>query len=842
MLETILQDNWKMKTCGTENEYPAVVPGSVYNDLLLNGLMEDPYYRDNEIKALALMEEDYQYRTVFSVDEAYFSMDEVLLCFEGLDTVADIYLNGEKLDSVCNMHREWQYPVLSLIRKDENELKIIFHSPTQYIKEMYEKDPVEGMADAMVGFPNIRKAHCMFGWDWGPRLPDAGIWRKVRLLGVKKAKFASFYVTQEHLEDRVKLRFQSKIRIAGDHREFKLEVNSPGDKKEVTSYNEIQNNGYTCSDSQYAVRVTVTSPEGIVIQKGVVNPEEIEIADPKIWWPNGYGEQPLYEIKAELLYEDVVCDVWEKKIGLRSITIHMEKDEFGEQFAHEVNGVKIFAMGADYIPEDNILARVNRERTRTLLEHCAQSHFNCIRIWGGGHYPEDYFFDICDELGIIVWQDFMFAGAVYHLTEDFEKNVAKEIVDNVRRLRHHASLGLWCGNNEMEMFMAVGEWGSGFAQKADYIKMYEYLFPQILEEEDPQTFYWKASPSSGGGFDNPNDETRGDAHYWDVWHGNKPFTEFRKFKFRYLSEFGFQSFPSIKTIESFTKEEDRNVFSYVMEKHQRHASANGRIMNYMEQTFLYPNDFDTLIYASQILQAEAIRYGVEHFRRHRGCCMGTIYWQLNDCWPVASWASIDYFGRWKALQYYAKRFFAPLMISCQEEGMLSLETNINKENFKVRKSIRLNVANETLKDCDVTVEWHLRNAASEILREEEVELMSIAQSATWLSEVDLEEADLFQDYVSYQLCQEGQVISEGTVLFCPPKYYQFRNPKLSARIEGDEIIVSASSYAKCVEVRNKEDNLLLSDNFFDMNAGEKRIKILKGNPEDIAVRSIYNIR
>ena len=842
MLETILQDNWKMKTCGTENEYPAVVPGSVYNDLLLNGLMEDPYYRDNEIKALALMDEDYQYRTVFSVDEVYFSMDEVLLCFEGLDTVADIYLNGVKLDSVCNMHREWQYPVLSLIRKDENELKVIFHSPTRYIKEMYEKDPVEGMADAMVGFPNIRKAHCMFGWDWGPRLPDAGIWRKVRLLGVKKAKFASFYVTQEHLENRVNLRFQSKIRIAGDDREFKLEDNKLGDKKEVTSYNEIQNYGYTCSDNQYAVRVTVTSPEGIVIKKEVVNPEEIEIDNPKIWWPNGYGEQPLYEIKAELLYGDVVCDVWEKKIGLRTMTIHIEKDEFGEQFAHKVNGVKIFAMGADYIPEDNILARVNRERTRTLLEHCAQSHFNCIRVWGGGHYPEDYFFDICDELGIIVWQDFMFAGAVYHLTKDFEKNVAKEIVDNVRRLRHHASLGLWCGNNEMEMFMSVGEWGSGFAQKADYIKMYEYLFPQILEEEDPQTFYWKASPSSGGGFDNPNDETRGDAHYWDVWHGNKPFTEFRKFNFRYLSEFGFQSFPSIKTIESFTKEEDRNVFSYVMEKHQRHASANGRIMNYMEQTFLYPNDFDTLIYASQILQAEAIRYGVEHFRRHRGCCMGTIYWQLNDCWPVASWASIDYYGRWKALQYYAKRFFAPLMISCQEEGMLSQETNINKENFKVRKSISLNVANETLEDCDVTVKWQLRNAAAKILREEEVKLMSTAQSATWLTEVDLEEADLFQDYVSYELYQESQVISEGTVLFCPPKYYKFRNPELSTRVEGDEIIVSASSYAKCIEIRNNEDNLLLSDNFFDMNAGEKRVKILKGKPEDIAVRSIYNIR
>lgn len=407
---------------------------------------------------------------------------------------------------------------------------------------------------------------------------------------------------------------------------------------------------------------------------------------------------------------------------------------------------------------------------------------------------EDYFYDLCDELGLVVWQDFMFACAVYHLTEEFEENICAEIVDNVRRLRHHASLGLWCGNNEMEQFVDEEQWGAKFTLKSDYVKMYEYLFPKILKKEDSQTFYWPASPSSGGGFDYPNDDTRGDVHYWDVWHGNKPFTEYRKFHFRYLSEFGFQSFPSMKTIETFTEPRDRNVFSYVMEKHQRNASANGKIMNYMEQMYLYPTNFDTLIYASQLLQAEAIRYGVEHFRRHRGRCMGTIYWQLNDCWPVASWASIDYYGRWKALHYYAKRFFAPLTISCEEEGLLSQTMNVNAESFPVKKSIRLNVANETMEGHEVTVKWQLRNPKAEVLREDERELHVESLSATWLEKVDfgatkLGEAELYETYVSYQLYENDEMISEGTVLFCPPKHFRFEDPELSICVEYDEIVV-----------------------------------------------------
>lgn len=522
--------------------------------------------------------------------------------------------------------------------------------------------------------------------------------------------------------------------------------------------------------------------------------------------------------------------------------MHREKDEYGESFCHEVNGVRIFAMGADYIPEDNILPRMNRERTYHLLQQAKEAHHNCIRVWGGGFYPNDYFYDACDELGLIVWQDFMFACAVYKLTEEFEENITAEFIDNVKRIRNHACLGLWCGNNEMEQFMFQDVWVNKPVQKSDYIKMYEYIIPKVLKKYDPETFYWPASPSSGGAFDDPNDENRGDVHYWDVWHGNKPITEYRKFYFRYVSEFGFQSFPGLKTCETFTEPEDRNIFSYVMEKHQRNSSANGKIMNYMEQTFLYPTDFETVLYASQLLQAEAIRYGVEHFRRNRGRCMGAVVWQLNDCWPVASWSSIDYYGRWKALHYYEKRFFAPILISCAEEGILTQDTNPNAEPYEVKKSIHLNIANETMRDERVLVKWALRSADADIIREGQEWLEVPALSSVWLDKENMADAKLYEHYVSYGCYKDGELISEGTVLFVPPKQFHFQDPKLRVTAKGDEILVTAEKYARSVEILNSDDTLLLCDNYFDMNAGEKRIHILKGKPEGLKVRSVYDIR
>jgi beta-mannosidase len=655
----------------------------------------------------------------------------------------------------------------------------------------------------------------MFGWDWGPRLPDAGIWRDIMLVAFDTARIDNVYVTQKHRKGAVDLGIKVEWDTGGEAPKDPLEWN-----------------------------VTITSPQGDSKTYGG-SPEKIRVDNPELWWPRSYGPQPLYTIKVKLFYRGRELDSWERRYGLRTMTMCIRKDKWGESFAHEVNGVEIFAMGADYIPEDNILSRVTEKRTRRLLEQCAAANFNALRVWGGGYYPDDSFFDICDELGLVVWLDFMFACAVYELSDEFEKNIRAELADNIKRIRHHACLGLWCGNNEMEMFVDQMHWVSSLKQKADYIKMYEYIFPRILKDLDPQTFYWPASPSSGGSFDKPNDPNRGDVHYWEVWHGNKPFSDYRNYYFRYASEFGFQSFPLLKTVESFTLPEDRNVFSYVMERHQRNNSANGKIMNYLYQTFLYPRDFGTLLYASQLLQAEAIKYGVEHFRRNRGRCMGAIYWQLNDIWPVASWASIDYFLRWKALHYYARRFFQPLMISCHEEGLLTQNPNANHQpriKAAIEKSFRLSVANETMEDRKLTVKWEIRNSRAGVLKEKSLAVTVPALTSVWLDKVDVPDIEINDQYLSYHLLDGGKIISGGTVIFSLPKFFRWVNPELSCKVEGDTITVKADSYARSVEILNRKEDLVLSDNYFDMNGGTKTVKILSGKPAGIRLRSVYDIR
>ena len=815
MITAEIHSGWQMRQAGWEEFLPASVPGSVYHDLMQNGKMDDPFWRDNFPKALKRMDHDYEYKTEFAADKALLKSDAVLLRFEGIDTVADVFLNGEKLGRTENMHRTFEFEVKDLLKEEGNELRVLLHSPTRFIKEEYKHNVADGSEEAMVGFANLRKTHCMFGWDWGPRLPDAGLWRPVKLLGIEKARVDSVYVTQKHEDGKVTLHFDVDADV----------------------YDREALMGYT---------VLITDPDGKeTLCKG--SPEEIVIERPQLWWPNGFGAQPLYTVEVRLYAGGKQVDAWKKRIGLRTLTMHIEKDAYGESFAHEVNGVQVFAMGADYIPEDSIFPRINEARTRELLRQCKEAHFNTIRVWGGGYYPDDWFYDACDEMGLMVWQDFLFACAVYNLTDEFEDNIRAEFADNIKRLRHHASLTLWCGNNEMEMFVERGLWVKTPIQKSDYVKMYEYILPKVLKELDPQTFYWPASPSSGGGFDDPNGFDRGDVHYWDVWHGNVPFTDYRRYYFRYLSEFGFQSFPSVETVKTFALPEDCNPFSYVMEKHQRNNAANGKIMNYLYQTYLYPTSFDAFVYASQLLQADAIRYGVEHFRRNRGRCMGAIYWQLNDCWPVISWASIDYCGRWKALHYAAKRFFRPLTLSCAEEGLLTQDPNINFERYEyeenaLKKGMRLCVENETMLSHTVEVTWQLRRADASVIRQGRETVTVEPLSSKWLEYEDFADADTFGDYIAYQMTENGAPAASGTALFCAPKHFRFADPQLALRVEGDEIVVTAAAYARSVQILNADDTLKLSDNFFDMNAGETRVRILSGQPSGLRVRSVYDIR
>lgn len=806
---------WRMREADSETWHSAHVPGSVYADLMADGTMPDPFWRENELDAFERMKKDYVYQRAFTVTEAQLAHAHVELVCEGLDTLAHVSLNGREIAFADNMHITWVWNVKEQLHAGENTLEIRFDSPILYCAKKAEEAPGWESSDATPGFRHLRKAHCMFGWDWGPRLPDAGIWRPIFLRTWDTARLENALMLQAHHDGVVDVTIRPEI----------------------------------AGESAWSAEITAPDGEVIIIPETTAAEQVITIEHPQLWWPNGLGKQPLYRVTVRLATGDT--RVW--RIGLRTMTVSREKDEWGEEFCHVVNGMKVFAMGADYIPEDSILARVTPERTRRLLEDCKAANFNAIRVWGGGYYPDDAFYDICDELGLLVWQDLMYACAFYDLTPDFERSIRVETHQNVARLRHHASLALICGNNEMEMFMAgansalinhrTWEFVPTYPHHiTDYVKMFEYILPAIVKETAPQTYWWPASPSSGGNFDAPNDENRGDNHYWDVWHGEKPFTEYRKFFFRYASEFGFQSFPCLKSVEQFTLPDDRNIFSRVMERHQRNQAANGKILSYLSQTFRYPNSFDDLLYASQLMQAEAIRYGVEHWRRNRGRCMGAIIWQLNDIWPVASWASIDYYGRWKALHYAAKRFFAPVMISAEEEGELSQNPKINEYHpAPLEKSFRLNVCNETLRDVTGEVVWALRTPDGAIVRQNQQTLTIPAMSAKWLDKVDCADASLTGHYISFAFVVDNVAVSEGTCIFCAPKHFEFVDPRLTVETRGDTLLVTSHAYAKQVWLESEDADLLLDDNAFDMNPGTKVVRVVRGTAEKVRGRSVWDL-
>lgn len=806
---------WRMREADSQTWHSAHVPGSVYADLMADGTMPDPFWRENELDAFERMKKDYVYQRAFTVTEAQLAHAHVELVCEGLDTLAHVSLNGREIAFADNMHITWVWDVKEQLHAGENTLEIRFDSPILYCAKKAEEAPGWESSDATPGFRHLRKAHCMFGWDWGPRLPDAGIWRPIFLRTWDTARLENVLMLQAHHDGVVDVTIRPEI----------------------------------AGESAWSAEITAPDGEVIIIPETTAAEQVIAIQNPQLWWPNGLGKQPLYRVTVRLATGDT--RMW--RIGLRTMTVSREKDEWGEEFCHVVNGMKVFAMGADYIPEDNILARVTPERTRRLLEDCKAANFNAIRVWGGGYYPDDAFYDICDELGLMVWQDLMYACAFYDLTPDFERSIRVETHQNVARLRHHASLALICGNNEMEMFMAgansalinhrTWEFVPTYPHHiTDYVKMFEYILPAIVKETAPQTYWWPASPSSGGNFDAPNDENRGDNHYWDVWHGEKPFTEYRKFFFRYASEFGFQSFPCLKSVKQFTLPDDRNIFSRVMERHQRNQAANGKILSYLSQTFRYPNSFDDLLYASQLMQAEAIRYGVEHWRRNRGRCMGAIIWQLNDIWPVASWASIDYYGRWKALHYVAKRFFAPVMISAEEEGELSQNPKINEYHpAPLEKSFRLNVCNETLRDVTGEVVWALRTPDGAIVRQNQQTLTIPAMSAKWLDKVDCADASLTGHYVSFAFVVDDVALSEGTCIFCAPKHFEFVDPRLTVETRGDTLVVTSHAYAKQVWLESEDADLLLDDNAFDMNPGTKVVRVLRGSAEKVRGRSVWDL-
>ena len=777
------------------------IPGTVLSGLLAAGKIKDPFYRTNEDATRALFWKDYVFTRTFDVDEELLAQQHIVLVCEGLDTLAEISINGTFLAKTDNMHRTWKFQAKKLLHPGKNEIQIVFRSVLRFIEDYpYEAHKKINYipCGSMKGNQLLRKAHSMFGWDWGPQTIDAGIFRDIYLQGYSHARIEDIRIHQQHAKN---VSVQTSITLS---------ESVPGQKLCV----ELSEDG---ADKPLQTKLCKTNADGVAAVDFVIE-------NPKLWWPNDYGDQPLYIVRTTLLDEDgTSLESITRRIGLRTLTISQEKDEWGNEFAFCVNGVKIFTRGGNYIPDDCLYTRITEKKLDYILESCRRAHFNCVRVWGGGYYPSDAFYDLCDEKGLIVWQDLMYACNVYDVTDAFAENCRQETYDNVRRLRHHASLGLWCGNNEIES--AWDHWGDFQKEtpylRADYIRLFEEVLPKAVQEADGETFYWHSSPSSGGCFDNPDDANRGDTHYWDVWHGQKPFTDYRKYFFRFCSEFGFQSFPCAKTVNSFTLEDDRNIFSRVMESHQKNNAANGKMLYYLSENLRYPKDLTHLLYASQVLQGMAIKYGVDHWRRNRGRCMGTLYWQINDDWPAPSWSSIDYFGRWKALHYMAQKFYAPHAVSMTLEDHRCL----------------VYFSNESFETTEYSLTLSIRDLSGNVLGTYETKGNSPAFSAIETAVVDIcswedQKDDVFLEAVIHT---KDQKVLKDVETLVPYKYLNLKNPVISTEAEetNDAFILHISSdcFAPFVALDFDDADVIFSDNFFHLT--DKTVQDIIVKKEDI---------
>jgi beta-mannosidase len=779
---------WEFRQTGAQEWLPANVPGGVHTDLLALGRIPDPFVGDNEKRVQWVAEADWEYRYQFSATPEFLSQPHIRLVCDGLDTLATVSLNGRELGRAVNMFRQYRWDVKPLLTAGENDLRIAFDSPVRFAAAQQALRPMPGVSQAIPGGPYLRKAPCQFGWDWGPQLPPIGVWKDIRLEGYQGAHITEVRLSQQHAEGQVTV----EALVA------------------VQSWDEAPRSAV----------LRLVAPDGQVFEtSGAVTPGnesrlKVRIADPQIWWPNGYGTQPLYQASVELHQSDILLERREYQLGLRTIELRQQPDEWGCSFTFVVNGVPVFAKGSNWIPADSFPTRITDKYLEGLIRSAAETHQNMLRVWGGGFYEEERFYDLCDRYGILVWQEFIFSCSIYPLdAPDFLENIRVEVVENVRRLRHRTSLALWCGNNEMEQGWVDWGWKGPELQdmKAAYDAFFHHTLPEWCLAEDPDHSYWPSSPSSDTPFDNPNGQIQGDAHYWDVWHGRKPFTAYRDQYPRFMSEFGFQALPPLATIRTYADEADWNMTSYIMEMHQKNASGNSLMVGQMLDTFRLPKDFDALVYLSMALQAEGIRYGVEHWRRYPDRVAGILYWQLNDCWPVASWSSLDYFGRWKALHYAARRFYAPLMLSIEDKPP--------------KQAVYL--SNDFLEAWDGTVRWSLETLAGEVLTSGQAPAHVAPQAATKVCELD------FSDRISddnlrtlvfvADLWQGDRFVSRQTAGFAPIKHLSLTDPTITVNLrdESGQLIIelTSRSLALLVEISLTDAEVVFSDNYFNLPAG-----------------------
>lgn len=782
-----LNGQWSFTQANMDSWKPAEVPGSVHLDLMDAGLIPDPFVGANEDVVQWVVTKKWDYKKTFTPTAEILNQDHIYLHFDGIDTIAEVYLNETLLGSTENMFCTYEYEVKELLNEGENTIFVKFASLTDTISQIFEEKKIPDTSPMGIeGGQYIRKAPCQFGWDWGPALPPVGLWKDVTLIGVSHPRFSDIHLTQNHGE---------AVTVSAA-----ISFDSPVDKK-------------------LTVSMVITDPDGMqTVMEDLADcgmTLEALIEEPQLWYPFGYGDQPLYLVEFTLKDDTTVLDTKTYQLGLRTIELDQSPDEWGKSFTFVVNGIRIYAKGSNWIPADSFPTRLTRARMEQWIRDAVASNHNMLRVWGGGLYESEDFYDLCDEYGILVWQDFLFACKIYPMDDKaYIENVRQEVIENVRRIRHRASLALWCGNNEMEWGWQAWTWDRPESAhlKSAYDIFFHHLLPTWLEELDPNTQYWPSSPSSDQPFADPNGQAVGDAHYWDVWHGGKPFTSYRDQYPRFMSEFGFQAFPTLETINQYAEKEDQNLTSYVMELHQKNNSGNRLIINQMTAWYKIPTSFEKLMYASHILQAEGIRYGVEHWRRNKNRVSGILYWQFNDCWPVASWASVDYFGRWKALHYAAKKFYAPILMSVFDED----------------QHMGIWLTSDSLEDFTGKIKWQLVSVTGDVKKSgtNTVGISSQASEEILTLDVELTDEEKFYTVFIVELWSEGQLLTTQTVTFVPDKHVKYADPKLSPSIAivgtTATISISAKNLARYVEVKLTGVDTVYSDNYFDIPAGNSR--------------------
>jgi len=780
-----LNGKWHLTNENKDICVVAQVPGCVHTDLLSAKIIKDPFYRDNEFTEMWVCYEDWTYSKSFEVTDDILENKKVMLQCDGLDTIASIYINKKFVAETMNMHRRYAFDVKDFLSVGDNEITIVFKSVAKYAEPL--SDVGTGRSPGYFSLPGserVRKAMYQWGWDWGPKIPTAGIWRNICIKAYNEAKIDDVIISQEHVEGKVKLDFEVKVE------------------------------NFTDKNVNYEIDIIDPNGDSIATLKGEVldvAKNTFTVDNPKLWYPAGFGEHPMYAIVTKTSDSEIV-----KSIGLRKLEVVQDKDQWGRTFYFRVNGIPIFAKGGDYIPCDQFPTRVTKEHYAMILDQTIEANMNSIRIWGGGIYEYDVFYDLCDERGILIWQDFMYACAHYPMDDPkLVEEYRLEAIDNVKRLRHHPSIAVWCGNNEMEWFFETGwptyDKGSNQEWKDEFEKLFYHIIKDVVTTEDSARTYVPASPFSEVIFEDVNGEGSGDAHYWEVWHGRKPFTEYRKYFFRFMSEFGFESLPSMETLKEIAIPEDLNIFSRIMECHQKNLAGNELIMYYLAKNYRLPKDFRNLIYISQILHADAMRYGVEHWRRNRNDfrCMGTLYWQLNDCWQVSSWASLEYSGRWKALHYVAKEFFKPIALSIEET-----ETNAT-----------IHLTNDTVKDFTGKVKYTISDVSGNIMLEKEIDASVKALSSNPVVTVDVSE--YIQGSNKYKVFFAAQLNDdvEKYVFFVSANHMELEVPTVEVTGSDKYLIVKTDKPAFYAQIDVPDTDVRLERNFM-LLMPNKEYKIL----------------